>query len=154
MSAQGRTWATLSRTAAVRVTARRPGLEADTRLSSMTTTWTESDPAAVTLSIADPWAPGEPVVWSIARNLLVAAHLPGMHGEIVGLGNARVRCSNGETNLWLGTAEGAAAIAVASEVVFALLSDAARIAPLGEAEARIYADAIDAELAALLDGAA
>lgn len=153
-ASEGRTWARLGRSAQVRVTSRRPGVEAETLESSVLLSWNEADPAAVALAIADPWAPGETVEWVIARNTLVAAHLPGMAETIIGLGDVRVRYSGGQTHLWFGNREGSAAVVIPSETIVALLSDAARIAPLGEAEARIYAEAIDAELAALLDGAA
>lgn len=150
---EGRTWASIGRSAPVRVTSRQPGLDADTRESSILFTWTEADPAAVTLLIDDPWNPGESVEWTIARNTLFAAHLPGMQDELVGLGDVRVRSSAGDTSIWIGTPDGAAAFSFASQPVVELLAECARVVPLGEAEAQIYADAIDAELAALLDGA-
>lgn len=150
----GRTWAQLARTAKVRVTSRRPGLDTDTRPSSLLATWTAEDPAAVIVTIEDPWAPGETVEWRFARNLFVAAHLPGLAGDIVGLGDVRVRYADGETHLWLGTVEGSAAIAIPSETILDLLFEAALLVPLGEAEAQVYADTVDADLAALLDGAA
>lgn len=149
---EGRTWARLGRSAKVRVTARQPHGATDTRSSSILFTWNEADPAAIAFSVTDPWA-DEQVEWTIARNTLVAAHLPGMAGEIVGMGGMRVRYSGGETSIWLSADGGAAAITIPAETVIELLADAARIVPLGPAETAIYADAIDADLAALLDGA-
>jgi hypothetical protein len=150
---EGRTWARLGRSAPVRVTASRPGLAAETLASSMLLTWNEANPAEIALSIDDPWVPGEAVELSIARNTLMAAHMPGMQGELIGLGDLRVRCSGGDTNLWIGVPEGAAAVAFRSEPVVSILADSARIVPLGQAESTIYAEAIDRELAELLDGA-
>lgn len=153
MTAAGRTWARIARSSRVLVTATiPPGTRTDTRESSMLLEWSESDPACVALKVADPWAGGPDVEWFIARNLFAAAHMPGLDGETVGRGDVKVRCSAGETTVWLNAPEGRATLVMPSENVLALLREAEAITPLGEAEAVVYADAIEAELAALMLG--
>lgn len=145
----GRTWARATRSARIDITVGRP-TGRTTRPTTLFAHWTEEDPAAIILAIEDPWVPEREVVeWTVARNTLIAAHLPGLAGEIVGLGDVKVRFDSGLTTVWLRAAE----LAIPGEMLVDILRDAAIMCPLGEAEASIYAAMIEADLAELFGGA-
>lgn len=151
----GRTWAhQLTRTCPVSITVMRPGSGASSRETRMTATWNDADPAAVTLAFTDPWA-GKTVEWRIARALLVAPHMPGLAEQKYGQGDVQVRYSGGLTTLWLDNPDGNAVAVFHAEPLIELLTEAAKIVPLGSPEeCAIYDAAFDADLLALTGGAA
>lgn len=145
----GRTWASAVQRARINVTTGGCHDRA-TRPTSMFAHWSEEDPAAVVLAVEDPWTPDRQVIeWTVARNVLIAAHLPGLAGEIVGLGDFKVRHAEGLTTIWLRSPEGCADLAIPGETLTDLLREAAQMCPLGEPEAAVYADAVDRDLTAL-----
>lgn len=144
----GRTWAVrqVVETWPITVTS-----DDETLPSTMLAQWDEHDPAAVLLVLADPWSSEERLVeWVVGRNLLVAAHLPGLAGEVVGRGDARVVFHGGETTLAFTTPEGSCSVKVAGEHLVTFLRQCAAYIPLGGiVESSIYADQIDREFAAM-----
>lgn len=139
----------------VLVTANRPG-GPTSKTSTMYAHFNETDPAAVILAVVDPWAnPRDVVEYVLARNLLIAAHLPGLSGEIVGLGDIKVRYDAviDQTEIWLDPPGASASLVFNGEQLVDLLREAAEIVPLGLAESAIYDAAVDAEIADLLDSA-
>jgi hypothetical protein len=120
--------------------------------------WTEEDPAAVVLTMEDPWvtdADDKVVEWIIARALVLTACLPQFRGIEIGVGDAVVRHNGGTANILLRSPEGECVLSMRGEVLTDFLRGVAALMPFGSREeSQIYAAQIDAESVALLGGAA
>lgn len=144
----GRTWATVVHTYPIQVTA-----AGDTRKSTMLAHWTEADPAAVALALADPWH-GDVVEWLVSRDLFTAAHMPGFAGELVGLGHVKVLYDGGLTQLTLTSPDGHCIVGIYGELFVDFLRECAALVPFGSLdESEIYGAAIDREYAELCGAA-
>lgn len=148
--AEGRTWARVLQTLPITVTSG----GSEIRPSTMLAYWSEDDPAAVKLTIEDPWTDGQTVEWEFGRNLLTAALLPG-YGEIVGVGDVRVRYHGGRVAMGLSSPEGECVLSVYGELIIGFLHETYRVIDPGSiAESVAYTAHLDAELAALVGGSA
>lgn len=150
----GRTWAKqIVRSVPITVTAGRP-CDRQTRSSTLLLQWEEKDPAAVTLTLEDPWAENAVVEWTVGRNLLTAAVLPGLAGETVGRGDVQVHYDCGTVTLTIYPDGARCVIEMAGEAHIGFLRDCAVVVPVGSLEeSAIYTAGIDHEFAELVGGA-
>lgn len=112
--------------------------------------WSEEDPAAVTLTVEDPWAKKEDdlVEWVVSRGLLVGGCLPQFRDIAVGIGDVTVRHNGDTAQIALRNTTGTCVLAMRGEVLTDFLRAVAKMMPLGSPEeSEIYADQIDAEWA-------
>lgn len=148
---EGRTWAQqIVRTVQVTVTGGRP-CDRQTRSSTVLLQWSADDPAAVAMTVADPWANGATLEWVVGRNLLTAAVLPGLAGELVGRGDVQVLYLAGVVTMTFFPYGARCVIEIAAELVIEFLREAARVVPVGSLEeSATYTAAIDREYAELI----
>lgn len=120
--------------------------------------WSEEDPAAVVLTIEDPWSASPDagtVEWFISRSLLIAACLPQFRDIEVGEHDVKVRHRGGTATIRLTSPDGTCILVMRGEVLTDFLRSVAAQMPFGcTEESEIYAAQIDREWAAMASGGA
>lgn len=128
----------------------------DARPTTMLAHWSEEDPAAVWITLEDPWSDiGHVVEWCVGRALLVAAYLPAMRDTWIGSGDVKVRYRGATATINLESPAGSCSVIMRGEVLTDFLTAVAALMPIGcVEESEIYAAQIDRELPTLLGGVA
>ena len=131
----------------------------ETERSTLLMHWSEEDPAAVALTIENPWSsdPQDEVIeWVISRSLMTVACMPQFRDVEIGFADVVVRHRGSTATIRLASAEGSCTLAMRGEVLLDFLKLVSKKMPFGcDEESEIYARQIDAEWAAMAaDGAA
>lgn len=130
----------------------------ETERTTLLMHWSEEDPAAVNLTVEDPWSRGAEAViveWIVSRAVLVAACLPNFRDVEVGLHGVKVRHRGATATIRLASHEGSCVLAVRGEVLLDFLRGVAAQMPLGcDEESEIYGAQIDREWTEMAAGGA
>jgi hypothetical protein len=120
--------------------------------------WTEEDPAAVIITMEDPWVTEDDnkvVEWVLGRALITFACLPQFRDIAIGEGDVQVRHRGETATISLRSPQGSCVLVMRAEVLTDFLKSVSALLPFGcEEESEIYARMIDADAAKLLGGVA